>query len=386
MKRLERVDLAVYSRQMLRQAVWCGAVFALAVLFCILNVLPPVPVKYRVTGKVLVEPRRVEGLVQNLKRATSGTESTVLSDFQVLARSNSLSSAEQEAFKGSDHIFLKLSSLWNTRCSASDFTSWADSITRSERARIRNSGLSSSVLIARWELAASEHYRDQHDFLTGNSEVSGGESSRFQLAGADAHRTGGQLISSSQSLSPSPSSKSAERKLLEANVQLARQKLDALESASKAEMLEAAGTISLIDPPQVTPISDRIPGWMAASVLIILISVGIMVGWCQMRLQSGGIYDPEEVAAQLASRGVEVVAQLQLPSDQLDSADWLEVASRQASGAGRRTGRNLVWLSEGILTAWCLLILARMMIDPMWRMVLIDSPLAAFGRLVSGLP
>lgn len=404
--RKERVDLTVYSRQHRRQAVWCGTVCALSVLFIVLNILPPVPVWYEVTGKVLVEPRRVEGLVHNLKRATSWNEPVVLRDFQVLARTQSDGSMGLADTTDSDRIFLRISSLWNMRCTSAEFTDWADDITRSSRKPEVDSELSSMVRMARWDLSLAEHYRKYHDSVVdfdvpSTAEEAANGSSRFQLAGQDGQRSMTQLVASSSETITTPidyvsrelrwnelqqATDQGQKQHLQANVTVARQRLQHLESSLNQAIQEASGTVSLVDSTQIIPIADRIPFGMGLSVIVLLVSVGSTVAWCHFRLKSGGIYEPEEVAEQLAALGLPIVAKIDLPGDQLDSADWLELASRQASGASRKTGRNLVRLSEAVLGLWFLLICGRFFLDPLWRIVLLDSPLAAFGRLIAGLP
>lgn len=415
MKRSERIDLAVYTRRLRRQAIWCGLVFALAALFCTLNALPPIPVKYEVTGKVLVEPQRVAGLVKNLRQITSNSDAVVLRDFQVLARSQSEPVSGFTKFHDKGRVFLTMTGLWNNRCSHEEFQLWAEQATRSEPEIHRDSQLASAVRKARWDLMAAEHYRSHHDFhglpaeassdgqelreiASGDGSVQG--SNKFQLAGLESQRSSSHLVAGSLTQASSanvalgadvaesslPSTTAADRRQLEANVVLAQQRLSDLESSVHQSMREASGTVDLIDPPRVIPVSDRIPSWMALSVIVILLAAGSLAAWYHLRLQSGGVYDPQEVASQLASQGMLVVAKVELPSDQIDSSDWLEMASWQASEAGRRTGRNLTYLSEAVLAFWCCLILARLAIDPLWRIVLWESPLAAFGRLMSGLP
>jgi len=358
--------------------------------------LPPVPIQYEVTGKVLVEPQRVEGLVKNLKRTTLLTEPTVLRDFKVLARSQAEPDLGLARFHESDRVFLKLKSLWNERCSQDDFQKWADAATRSTPKIHQNSEMASAVRKARWELVAAEHYQKHHGFLHSDSQLASNESGRFQLAGLEGSPSNAQLVAntlgpgsavdSADKSDPARSDGSVDRQQMEANVLVAQQRLETLESELQKELQKATGAVTLMDPPVVVPVADRIPFWMALSVIVILLSVGSLVGWYHLRLQSGGFYDPQDVASQLASQGMTVVARVSLPSDQLDSSDWLEIASRQASATGRRTGRNLTYLSEGMLTFWCCIMLARFSLDPMWRMVLLDSPLAAFGRLIAGLP
>lgn len=417
MRRIERVDLAVYSRQLRRQAVWCGLVFSLAALFAILNLLPPVQVQYEVTGEILVDPSRVQGLVRNVKQSTTRSEPVVLRDFQVLARSHSDRLPEVTRFHGNDRVFLMLKSRWQRQCTVGDFNDWANSVTQLDAEVHRDSDMASQTRMARWELTAAEHYRKHHDFLASNSLLpeslesgqpvdktagqSAGDSTKFQFAGLEGKSTTGHLVASvtdedaikeatdsnvSHARPTNQAQDFTHQKQLEANVALAQQRLLNLESSISQAVDKLSGKIELLDVPQVVPISDRIPTWMAVSIFVILATTGSLAGAFYFRLQSGGVYDPQEVAQQLVSQGLPVVATVQLPSDELDSTDWLELAGRQASGAGRKTAKNLTLLSEAVVTVWCVAILARFLFDPLWRQVLIDNPLAAFSRLIAGLP
>ena len=92
------------------------------------------------------------------------------------------------------------------------------------------------------------------------------------------------------------------------------------------------------------------------------------------------------VADQLASRGLTIAAHLAIGGEDSEAGAWLDIASRQAVGAGRFTARHLIGVGEWLVGGWCLLIAGRFILDPLWRSVLLDSPLAALGRLISGLP
>jgi hypothetical protein len=56
------------------------------------------------------------------------------------------------------------------------------------------------------------------------------------------------------------------------------------------------------------------------------------------------------------------------------------------SSVRRRLTQQLLALSELVVMFWCLAIAIRVVLDPLWRAMLWESPLAALGRLFFGLP
>lgn len=418
MKRLARIDLAVYTRQMRRQSIWCGTVVALSVVFAALNLLPPVDIYYEVSGKVLLEPIRVKGLVSNLKSSIDWSQSIRLKDFQVLDRSDlshsRFSSAScqglpdpdgcQSAINPTDVLLLNVKSLWTKRGNYREFHSWLETVTRPQLPPVPETELDRSIRMARWELSAARHYAAQHLFLAGDTASSSKDSQTgtFRLVSADGSK--GPVDISSKKYTPTPASvpdasalvsqdpvgsaalQDAESLALDQSVAKAEARLAGLERERSQALSQSMGTLQITDALRERPLAGKIPLWMALSVIVLGLASGTIAGGLQSRLQSGGIYEPLEVAHQLTGRGLKIVSHIQLPTDQLESSDWLEMASQQASGAGRRTARHITLLAECGLALWFMLIVGRFMMDPIWRLVLLDSPLAAFGRLLSGLP
>lgn len=414
MKRLARIDLAVYTRQMRRQSIWCGTVVALSVVFAALNLLPPVDIYYEVSGKVLLEPIRVKGLVSNLKSSIDWSQSIRLKDFQVLDRSDlshsRFSSAScqglpdpdgcQSAINPTDVLLLNVKSLWTKRGNYREFHSWLETVTRPQLPPVPETELDRSIRMARWELSAARHYAAQHLFLAGDTASSSKDSrsGTFRLVSAN-QPDGPAGVSSQKNFSLQDASalvsrdpvgsaalQGAEYMALGQSVAEAEARLAGLERERSQALSQSMGTLQITDALRERPLAGKIPLWMALSVIVLGLASGTIAGGLQSRLQSGGIYEPLEVAHQLTGRGLKIVSHIQLPTDQLESSDWLEMASQQASGAGRRTARHITLLAECALALWFMLIVGRFMMDPIWRLVLLDNPLAAFGRLLSGLP
>lgn len=376
-KRTPRIDLDRHSRQIRRRAIWCGIVFALAVLFTVLNCLPPVSIRYEVAGNVLLDSRRVEGLVRNLKRATQGTDSARLQDFQVLDRTRP---EPTSATANPPWIFLNIQSLWNQRCDVDKFEAWIDELTRKEEPSVPDPHLADSLRMAQWELVVAEHYRHHHEFLASTAlaseSASGQPSSAFQLVATPIRTNDASLLMEDSQIQQG----------LNDLVLAASNRVDDLQTEANSRIESKLGKINGVDRLTVTARAERIPLGIAVSVIVVGLATGASAGLVHLRLQSGGAYNPQDVVQLLESSGLKTVAEIQLPADQIESSDWLEIASRQAASAGRKTARNLIALSEWALGFWCVLIVARFTFDPLWRSILADSPLAAFGRLLSGMP
>ena len=116
------------------------------------------------------------------------------------------------------------------------------------------------------------------------------------------------------------------------------------------------------------------------------LACGSCAGWLRHRLQSGGAFEPELVANQLAADGLAVIDLLNLGGIRGDPHDWFEATGRRATRISRSMACGLTTISEWAVMIWCGGIALRFILDPLWRNVLVDSPLAGLGRLVIGLP
>ncbi len=392
MKRLERIDLSLYSRQIQRNAVWCGCVSALALILTALNFTPPVNVHYRVSGQATVEANRVQGLLANLKQSIEGSGTVRLRDFKVLDRA----SHEQQprvALADQNLMLISVDSLWSKSCTQSQFQDWVESITRLPENQLASVGATDATRVAKWELAAAKHYENHHEFLSTEEDATKDSLSNqaeppdgtFQLA-SSKQPTPAQLATKTLDQQAEIVEPVDIRKQLAEDVDRAQSKVQQFEVAQKARLERVMGTISVPDLPDVQPIPAPIPMYLAVSVLIVGLAGGASAGWIQLRLQSGGAYDPEEIAALLASRDLPVVGKVELSGDQLESSDWFEIATQQASATGRTAARNLTLISETVIGFWCILIGLRAAFDTHWLSLFLESPLGALGRLLSGLP
>ena len=410
-------DLALEKNALMRRATWCGIVFALGVLLAALNVVPPVDVHYRIVSQAVVSASRLQQL-QIAQAASSGHRSSpgslpdrsqpFITAVHVLDRTKGdLTPNLGERKNGTEDqlILVKIESRWARRCTEEEYAVWLNELTRIQPSTVEGSAIAKALRSARWELEAAEHYASQQQFLssreTGSSTTDG---RTFQLASntslldTDSDlRQGSSAPAQDETSTPTVEAKTAQLQSTEASSgqladQLAAQVVRAREKVAETELAwqrqidQSSGEVRISGALQLAAASSSIPLWMAASVLILGMASGSAAGWFQHRLQAGGVYAPEVVARQLAKAGVPSRGKLVVASDSPGIEDWVGFAGTRASHISRWIARQLTRLSEVFLALWCLLIVGRLVVDPLWRGVLAESPLAAFGRLLAGLP
>lgn len=168
MKRLARTDLAIHSRQLLHQSMWCGVVCGLAIVLTALNALPPVDVQYFVMGKVIASPIRAQALRQSLNESAESEPGQ--------ARLQRLTLLDEQPAVPASHLqasppilLLGVVGIWQSRCTQERFQQWINSMalgSDSQRA-VASTSTSHELRVARWEYEAAQHYRAHHEFLGG---------------------------------------------------------------------------------------------------------------------------------------------------------------------------------------------------------------------------
>ncbi len=375
------------SRLLLRRAVWCGTVSALAVLLTFLNIFPPFDVRYEVRTEVVVSADRLAQLQQHVDSGAAGATEPArgntmvrLTDVHVLDLADT---ALVNATEQDELMLVEVHTEWSKRYSDSEHRQWLEQLTSGSDVGAGDSDTERQLRLAEWEQAAAEHYLARHDFLSRPGPKRANSDGRtFQLA-AGPSRPQAQLAGH---VSSSESNPADVRNELEERLHLASQWTRETEVAFRDRVEQSSGMIRLAGQPDIETDSGSIPVWIVFSIVVLGLSTGSVCGWAQWKLQSGGAYLPSRVAEQLALEGIPVAGEVVIPDDQIDRQDWVGLASTRAGEASRRTGRNLIWLAEVWLGLWIVLIGARLLTDPMWRGLLWDSPLAAFGRTLIGLP
>ena len=378
------------SPTLIKQSVWCGAVCALAVVLTSLNMYPPVNVQYRVNARVVVSQPRLEQLNAVLERDRQVIASGQLRYAQ-LYKVNLLDKAENDGL-----LLVELESLWTGRASPSHIEAWLSTVTKTEPRKLVNSDEARAERYARWQAETAKHYLKRHQYV---SSVDKPSSVPTQLVSTTSSPSSTGKIpakfattsgTSSETVAATPVSGQLEfddpvvvEKKLSATVKQA-ETVAAKSHDQFAKALERhAGAIELVGTPRVRSKTSNIPTWMSASVVILAMATAAIASLLQYRVQSGGAYDPEFVAKQLVIEGLPVVAELKLPAL---GPETHSRASGIVSSLKNTVGRQLGNIGESLLMIWCVAITCRILFDPLWRNVAIESPLAAFGRLVTGMP
>lgn len=392
-------DFAIEPKQVAKRTIWCGVVFALVVLLLTLNLLPPVDIHYDVRSEVLVSQTRYDQLVELAARDAevwidSETRPIVVTEVKLLdqAAGQDLAGASNQ----SSVLLVEVNTRWACSFSEDILRSWLDEGSRG-KAVLADDGLSKRSSIARWNVRAAEHYAARHAYLSRQDKPGLAVSTpatSFTLTSQDKPTVPVSLASLQSASggvrtggSSSPSAQDDEPlKKLSAQVASARQELASVQSARQAGLDKALGLFEFAQPASLQPVSTQIPFWMAASVIVLGCSAAFTAGYFQLRLYAGSSNDPSTVAEQLSRMGVPVTGAVKIGADDTEQSDWMDFAKRQASKATRQAGRHLTRNSEWALWFWVYMIAIRFVLDSMWRSVLLESPLAALGRVIVGLP
>ncbi len=377
------------SSTLIKQSVWCGAVCALAVVLTTLNMYPPVNVQYKVFTRAVISPARLEQLKFVLDRDRKVIASGRLRYAQ-LFKLKTLDEAKHDGM-----LLVELESLWTGRATPEHIAAWLATVTKTEPRKLVNSAEAREERFARWEAETAKHYLKHHQYLCSSDKT---DATMTQLVSTPAPQSGGIPAKFAHLAAGSEKGQQAipasgqldfdnpvvvEKKLVE-TVKQAEVNVKKTETQFVNAIEKHSGAIEVVGVPQVRSKTSSIPTWMSASVLILAISTGSIASLLQYRIQSGGAYDPTFVANQLAIDGLPILAEFKL------APLGHETVQRSPNGlinhVKNTTGRHLAVLGENLMLIWCFAIACRMLFDPLWRSVAMDSPLAAFGRLISGMP
>lgn len=374
---------------LIKQSVWCGAVCALAVVLTTLNMYPPVNVQYKVLTRAVVSQARLDQLKSVLERDRKVIASGRLRYTQ-LFRLKMLDEVKNDGL-----LLVELESLWTGRATPEHIEAWLATVSKSEPSKLVDTTEAHDERFSRWQAETANHYLKHHQYLCSGSKP---DSTNAQLASTTATPKSGVAakfahLAPSQEQGAQPLAVSepldfhnpvaVEKKLIE-TVKQAQTGVKKSADLFANALEKYAGAIELVGAPQIHSKTSNIPTWMSASVLILAIATGSVASLLQYRIQSGGAYDPQFIGNQLAIDGLPVLAEVKL------APLGHETTQRSPSGVintlKNTTGQHLAAAGENLMLIWCFAIACRMLFDPLWRSVLIDSPLAAFGRLVTGMP
>ncbi|HBE68407.1 MAG TPA: hypothetical protein DDW52_09690 [Planctomycetaceae bacterium] len=408
--RLSLVDPSVESRRLRKNAWWCAVISGLLAIMSALNCFPPVDVKYKATSTVLLSKSRLAEL-KDLASADAGAweageqQPILLMGFSVLDDASGATDAEQlskltETTSTVDDLLLvEVRTQWQANVSDDRLETYLGEQTLPESLSSGAVGRESIAAaqslehtrqVANWRLKAAKHYLTRHRYLQASEHsqkqtASSRNTPSFSLA---SHRTTATAASvsvggdaASEGTAVNDIEATLESRLLASQTQASQ-----LEERWEQQRAVEAGALKLAQASEVTPASNAIPLWIATSIIVIGLSCGLCAGWFEHRIQAGNIFDARRVARQLAAAGVPTLGTVTLNNPLGTEAS---IAERAVAGIGwsvtflATNGRRI---AEWGLWFWVCIITLRLVLDPMWRTVLLDSPLAALGRTLVGLP
>ncbi len=378
------------SLDYIRQSLWCGAVCGLAVVFTSLNFLPPIDVQYKVTSQVLVGQTRLDRLqaeLENEKRPMKPGEDR----FVQLVQVKTLDEANSESL-----ILVEVQSLWNARTAERNISAWLERISKPDPRVVIDTEAAREDRFARWQAATARHYLDQYKYISAgetpttspqvaNSNQVKPRKPTTRLASTTVSKSGRTTAHNASTTHTVSSDGSDDDMVLQLTESVSQAETAAQRAAQKFKetFTRHAGGIELVGAPDIRTKTSRIPGWMTLSILVLALASGSIASLLQLRTRSVDAYDPNQIAARLSSEGVPVVGQLELKSTPTNSLyDRHPITQAIVSVSSR----HLMTASEWMLVLWCVLIALRTFSDPLWRSVAFENPLAAFGRLMAGMP
>lgn len=423
-----RSQTAVESNVLIRRATWCGVVFALALVLTFLNLLPPVDVQYHVRSKVVLSETRLAQLrdvaMADREAVKRGEKKRIqLMSVKVLDLAEQEQSADSEP-TDEKVVLIEVGTLWSSRCTPERHFTWLKNTSKIDPNRLVGIKAATQLRLARWDLEAAKHYKSQFAYLSekpthtvdsasnatiaanadlsaGSAEVNAnnvgvadsnaigaGKRQAFQLASysepiessASSERTAGDETSHTSPAANDVRAKDFELQLNE-QIALAEERVERSKVAWQEVIDQSSGALQIAGLPVIAPRSTSIPFWMVASILVLGLATASTAGWFQHRSYSGGTYQAERVAEQLALDDVPTAARLVLAK-----AEHETCISVNGPTVVARAGHRLTRMAEYALTFWVVIAVGRFFLDSVWRDVLINSPLAALGRMLSGMP
>lgn len=388
----QRKARLIQDHGLLRTSVWCGLVFSLALLLTVINLLPPAAVGYQVSTQLFVSPQRVEVLQRKLTAhavpdfVPALGEPKLLSihllDHQAEATSTQLESLSEPL------ELVEVRSLWPSRTNSDDVQQWLNALSEPDQRVLSRVDFANAERFARWEAQVAEHYLKHFRHTRRND----GEADSSQEA-ATLVSTAEGLPTRFASLSSKPSTQAKPRAgatadEIEARLVQEYQRAAAREKfAAKVVEEQAAklsGILTLAGSPHVRAQPERVPAPLVLSILVLACAGGAIGGWAHHRAQSGGTFYATEVARNMDVLGLPTLGVLRIAGAHLEGAAG--DVHRRVTTLRRWATQKLLTVTELVVLFWCMAIAIRLVLDPLWRAMLWDNPLAALGRLFAGLP
>lgn len=369
-------------------SAWCGVVFSIALVITAVNVMPPVPVGYRVSTQVLTSSQRLQTLQRQLVAHRADQTSCVGMQTQLLAvdvlDAQSQVAASRSESEPEPLTLVEVRSLWPGRTTTSQVRKWLSELTRASENRAAATPSASQERFARWEAQVREHYLKQfRQSRTAVSESVIGSNTRLASNTQKPLTRFASLTTPQQPISPEEVRAEVESTLVReceiANARCANVEASVAQRAAKLD-----GVLTLSGSPHVRAFPGPVPVPMVLSIVVLALAGGALGGWANHRAQSGGTFRPVDVASNMHMLGLPMLGFVTLHGASIAATQG--AVRRRISITRRWVVVQLLACSELVVLFWCLAIAIRLVLDPLWRAMLWDSPLAALGRLFIGLP
>jgi len=390
----------LHDQSLLTTSVWCGLVFSVALVLTAINMMPPTPVGYRVSSQVIASPQRLDVLKRYLLSHSVGDVATRPDEPRLLGIKVLGNHAETNSSQHRAHheplMLVEVRSLWPSRTDSERVHHWLNKLSEPDQRVISQVDAANAERFARWEMQAAEHYL-KHFRHTRRRYV---EQDAQELADASVGGTG-ELVSTADgpparfaSLATTPAPEAALRASAAGSEDIEARLVQQLEQATAREQsataavqeqaLKVSGILSLAGSARVRAQPGRTATMTVLSILVLAFAGGAIGGWTHHRAQSGGIFHAAEVARNMDVLGLPTLGVIHIASASLQTATT-EV-HRRVSSFRRWAMKKSLSLTEMVVLFWCMAIAIRLVLDPLWRTMLWDNPLAALGRLFIGLP
>lgn len=382
--------LLTQDRNLLTKSIWCGLVFSLALVLTAINLLPPAPVGYRVSTRMFASPQRLEVLKRKLMIHSAGNASAAPDQPQLLgiAMLDAEPQASDRAKPLSDPLTLiEVRSLWPSRTDSHQVHQWLNALSEPDQRTLSRVDAASAERFARWEVETAEHYlkhfrHTRHKFV----EQEDGQPATLTSATDGPPTRFASLSSTPAEAGQSQTSTAAEavEARLVRELQQAASREKTVAAAVQEQALKLSGIVTLAGSPHVRAQPSRVPSAMVLSIVVLGLAGGAIGGWAHHRAQSGGIFYAAEVARSMDVLGLPTLGVLHIAGAGMHAtAGHMQ---RRVTHFRRWAIQKSVALTEWIVMFWCMAIAIRLVLDPVWRTMLVDNPLAALGRLFVGLP
>ncbi len=404
---------------LLGRSAWCGMVCALAAVITVVNIMPPAAVGYKITTQIQVSPKRYEQLKQELQRAQPSSSEAALMDIKLLDDTTGLRRTQPQ----DSQVLLEVSSYWGERTTAQRVHKWLNSISALNEQAVSHIEAARVQRFARWEVQTRQHYLNQYQLdrlskkaaQAGTSAAEIAESTppkypnniklasspskprvKFATLGeskseeAEANQapvestadSSLELNSAQPTEDKSPSD--AYEQLLQAELEAAKKIEQDVSSEVASQAAKASGKLTMIRAGRVSAVPDRMPRNQVLSILVLAVAMGALGGWVNHRAQSGGTYRAVDVSHNLQLLGLPVLGNVHLPTSELAGIEG-EI-TRRVVDVRRWLMQQCLALAELVVLFWCLAILIRLVLDPLWRGLVWENPLSGLARLFVGLP